>query len=102
MSIRIDDGLCTGCAACADICPGDLIYIDETEIARIRDGRDCWDCASCIKGCPTQAIEMYLPVEIGGRGSALKAKTYRDRTIWFLTGNNGHNEIYDIEAMRVI
>lgn len=101
MSVRIDRSLCNGCgelaeARCSLVCPGDLLYKDSLNKCVIRDNRDCWDCAACIKECPKQAIEMYLPVQIGGRGSTLKAKTDKQHVVWKLTKPDGTEETFKI------
>ncbi|SHF50366.1 dissimilatory adenylylsulfate reductase beta subunit [Caldanaerobius fijiensis DSM 17918] len=107
MAVRIDRELCNGCGKldeplCVRICPGDLLYKNTDGKAAIRDTRDCWDCAACIKECPKQAIEMYLPAQIGGRGSTLKARKSRDKIIWMLKRADGVEEIIEIEAHRIV
>lgn len=94
MTVRINGNICNGCdnarePRCVMVCPGDLLYKDRFNKSRIRDPRDCWDCAACIKECPRGAIEMLLPVQLGGRGSTLKAITEKGRMIWQLTTPEG-------------
>jgi len=105
MTVRIDRTLCNGCGKareprCAAVCPVDLLYRDSSNRCAIRDLRDCWDCAACIKECPRQAIEMYLPVQLGGRGSTLRAGMTGDRIIWKLTGPNGKTETFEITVVK--
>lgn len=107
MSIRIDKSICNGCGnakepCCVRICPGDLLFKDKDGKAEIRDVRDCWDCAACVKECPRQAIEMYLPAQIGGRGSTLKAKKERDRIVWTVKRPDGVEEIIEVENAKII
>ncbi|WP_026486064.1 4Fe-4S dicluster domain-containing protein [Caldanaerobius polysaccharolyticus] len=107
MAIRIDRQLCNGCGKmqeplCVRICPGDLLYKDSGGKAAIRDIRDCWDCAACLKECPRQAIEMYLPAQIGGRGSTLKAKKDKEKIIWTLKTVEGTQEVIEIQAHKIV
>ena len=103
MAVKIDRTLCNGCGKakeprCVAVCPGDLLYRDADNLCRIRDSRDCWDCASCIKECPRQAIAMYLPEQIGGRGSTLRAKSQEQGITWFLTGPDGTEKTIEIQT----
>lgn len=98
MTIRINRTKCNGCPGraeprCAGVCPGDLLYRDAENKAAVRDQKDCWDCAACVKECARQAIEMFLPVQIGGRGSTLKARTVKGRIIWKLTKPDNSEEV---------
>ena len=37
---------------CVRDCPGDLMLLKPgTRKAMIRDNRECWDCAACVKVC---------------------------------------------------
>lgn len=83
------------------VCPGDLLYKNNQNKCQIRDKRDCWDCAACVKECPRQAIEMYLPPQLGGRGAALKAKTNGGSINWTLVKPDGSNETFDIVTRNI-
>jgi len=56
---------CTGCGACADVCPPEAI--------RIRDGKavigvECVDCGACPRVCPEGAIRkqtVTVPAQAG-------------------------------------
>ncbi|HWJ03944.1 MAG TPA: ferredoxin family protein [Verrucomicrobiae bacterium] len=105
MSVYINRSLCNGCGTlqesrCSEVCPGDLLYRDSENKCAVRDPWDCWDCASCIKECPRQAIEIRLPVQLGGRGSALKARSLGGRIVWKLVKPNGSEEIFDIVTIN--
>lgn len=107
MTVRIDPLKCNGCGSadepfCVQVCPGDLLYRDPVaNRCAIRDIRDCWDCAACLKECPRQAIEMILPVQIGGCGSTLTARTLKDRIVWTLTRNDGKEQVFEILNHRL-
>ena len=83
MSIRIDKEKCTGCGRCAELCPGNLIKLNETGgYAFIRRPKDCWGCASCIKACPADAIRYFLGADIGGSGCEMSVSYKKDVNIW--------------------
>ncbi len=88
MAIDIDKNKCTGCNKCCHICPGNLLYMNNDNKAQIRNKKDCWDCASCMKECPERAISMTLQGEVGGRGSKLTAFQKDGKTYWELTHRN--------------
>ena len=58
MGIRkIDYDLCTECGICAEICPMDVLRIDEeTNKPFIAYLRDCQSCFLCEMDCPAEAI----------------------------------------------
>ena len=50
---------CDGCGHCVDICPSDIMLIDETiRRAKNIEPNFCWECYSCVKACPQQAIDV--------------------------------------------
>lgn len=82
MSIKIDKKKCISCDRCTQVCPGNLIYLDDHRRAEICDPKECWDCAACLKECPVQAIEMYLFPEAGGSGSTLQVIEEKETMTW--------------------
>ena len=58
MGIRkIDYSLCNGCEICVDICPMDVLRMDEdTKKPFIKYLRDCQSCFLCEVDCPLEAI----------------------------------------------
>jgi len=50
---------CDGCGHCVDICPSDIMHIDKTyRRAYNIEPNMCWECYSCVKACPQNAIDM--------------------------------------------
>lgn len=104
MGIYIDHNLCDGCGyphsetPCNMACPGDLIFMQSNGKAQICCNADCWDCAACIKICPQEAIEIKLPFEIVGKEASMKARAYRDKTIWTIKDEIGKEQIFETTA----
>ena len=52
---------CDGCGHCVDICPSDIMHIDETiRRAKNIEPNFCWECYSCVKACPNHAIDVRI------------------------------------------
>ena len=104
MGINIDQNLCNGCGypesetPCNMACPGDLISMKTNGKAAINCNADCWDCCACIKICPQQAIELVLPFEIVGKEGSLKARAYKEKTVWTAKNSDGKEEIFETPA----
>ena len=50
---------CDGCGHCVDICPSDIMHIDKTIRKAVNiEPNFCWECYSCVKACPQQAIDV--------------------------------------------
>ena len=55
---------CDGCkaldkTACQYICPNDLMVLNKDKMkAYNQEPEMCWECYSCVKICPVQAIEV--------------------------------------------
>ncbi len=58
----VDEGACTECGVCADVCPVAAVSLDP--LPQFGDG--CFDCFNCIRLCPEEAIAPAKPIaEIG-------------------------------------
>lgn len=60
MPILVDRQKCTGCGVCVDICPGDILTI-ENQMAKAVYPDECEYCGSCMMDCPREAIKVVLP-----------------------------------------
>lgn len=86
MTVCIDLKRCNGCgkrseAFCEEICPGDLFYREGGK-ARLREPSDCWDCFSCVKACPCEALCIELPFQISESRHRLYARIKTGHILW--------------------
>ena len=100
MGIYVDEDLCNRCGTaeepmCVRDCPGDLMFIKDNDKAAITTNRDCWDCAACVKVCPSQAISMRLPTSLVVRGVTLRGRALRHKTTWTLTLRDDETRSYE-------
>lgn len=89
MSISIGRGICTGCGACARVCPGNLLAVGGDGIAYSRSPKDCWGCTACLKACPVQAISYFLGADMGGRGTLLHVESGATCNVWIFERPDG-------------
>ncbi len=55
--IRIDQMVCTGCGACVESCPTDVIRMTpQTGKAEVAYPEDCQVCFLCEFDCPVDAV----------------------------------------------
>ncbi len=50
-----------GCTVCVDVCPLDVLFIDEDKGTAFMKYDECWYCLPCEKDCPTNAITVSIP-----------------------------------------
>ena len=68
---------CDGCGHCVDICPSDIMHIDEKyRRAYNIEPNMCWECYSCVKACPHQAIDVRGYADFAPLGHSVR--TIRD------------------------
>ena len=52
---------CDGCGHCVDICPSDIMHIDKLIRRAVNiEPNFCWECYSCVKACPQNAIDVVF------------------------------------------
>ena len=91
----INDKRCNGCAhftqpKCVDICPGDVLYLNEKEKASCYDSTDCWDCFACVKECPRNALSIRLPFQIDESRACLLVYHKGANTIFEMLDEDGN------------
>ena len=55
--VAIDEDKCDGCGECVDICPADVLEIQD-EKSVVAEPDECLGCESCVEVCPNDAIEV--------------------------------------------
>ncbi|MDT3699829.1 MAG: ferredoxin family protein [Thermincola sp.] len=84
MSIKIDRQKCSGCGRCSQVCPGNLIEMDEDKKALLRYPAECWGCTACLKECGAGAIKFYLGADIGGAGGYMTTENNGAHLDWLI------------------
>ena len=55
----LDKAACTGCGTCVDVCPEDVLYMDEKAgKAFVKYPEDCVACFACEFFCPAECIRV--------------------------------------------
>ncbi len=58
-NVEIDASLCTGCGACAKMCPAQILYVDQKEkIVKVSNDSASDRLGGCMRICPTGAIKI--------------------------------------------
>ncbi|MDQ1606984.1 MAG: 4Fe-4S dicluster domain [Microbacteriaceae bacterium] len=60
MPPRINPVLCNLCGICQDVCPGDILHIDQGVQELVRYPSECSNCDVCRVECPQGAIEILF------------------------------------------
>ncbi len=64
---------CDGCGHCVDICPSDIMHIDKTyRRAYNIEPNMCWECYSCVKACPQNAIDCRGYADFAPMGHSVR------------------------------
>ena len=79
---------CDGCkaldtTACQHICPNDLMVLNTDSMkAYNQEPAMCWECYSCVKICPTQAIEVRGYADFVPLGASVTAMRSSEDILW--------------------
>jgi adenosine phosphosulfate reductase beta subunit len=66
---------CDGCGQCVDICPSDIMHIDPVvRRAYNIEPNMCWECYSCVKACPHNAIDVRGYADFAPLGHSVRVK----------------------------
>lgn len=83
---------CDGCGHCVDICPSDIMHIDKTyRRAKNIEPNMCWECYSCVKACPQNAIDVRGYADFAPLGHSVRVIREEEKgTIaWKITFRDG-------------
>ncbi len=87
---------CDGClgqerTACMYICPHDLMALDPAQKKAInQEPEQCWECYSCVKICPQQAIEIRCYADFAPLGGSVIPMMGTDSIMWTINFRNGN------------
>jgi len=83
---------CDGCGHCVDICPSDIMHIDKTYRRAMNiEPNMCWECYSCVKACPQNAIDARGYADFAPMGHSVRVLREEEKgTIsWRIKFRNG-------------
>ncbi len=86
---------CDGCkgqdkTACMYICPNDLMVLDKEAMKAYNQEPDlCWECYSCVKICPQQAIDVRGYADFVPMGASCVPLRGSEDIMWTITFRDG-------------
>jgi adenylylsulfate reductase subunit B len=71
---------CDGCGHCVDICPSDIMHIDKTYRRAVNiEPSMCWECYSCVKACPQNAIDNRGYADFAPLGHSVRVRREEEK-----------------------
>lgn len=71
---------CDGCGHCVDICPSDIMHIDKTHRRAVNiEPNFCWECYSCVKACPQNAIDVRGYADFAPLGHSVRVRREEEK-----------------------
>jgi adenylylsulfate reductase, subunit B len=71
---------CDGCGECVDICPSDIMHIDPTHRRAYNiEPNFCWECYSCVKACPQNAIDVRGYADFAPLGHSVRVRREEEK-----------------------
>ena len=83
---------CDGCGHCVDICPSDIMHSDKLIRRAVNiEPNFCWECYSCVKACPQNAIDVRGYADFAPMGHKVRVLREEEKgTIsWKIKFRNG-------------
>lgn len=57
--ITIDEEKCIGCGECVDVCPVDVLELQDDKAVVVNED-ECLECESCVETCEQGAITLEI------------------------------------------
>jgi adenylylsulfate reductase subunit B len=89
---------CDGCGHCVDICPSDIMHIDKVTRRAVNiEPNMCWECYSCVKACPNDAIDARGYADFAPMGHSVRVLRDEEKgTIsWKIKFRNGKEKNFE-------
>ncbi len=81
---------CKGCMECVRLCPSDIMHIDPRigKAFNIEPSM-CWECFTCVKGCPEAAVDVRGYADFAPFGHHVTQQRAADRISWRIESRGG-------------
>lgn len=57
-SVEVNPAYCKGCEICIQVCPKDVLFLNDRQKAQVQNVETCTGCMSCEIYCPDFAIDV--------------------------------------------